>query len=189
MAVSGHRKSRINSTVLESLLKLRLFCNNGSSNRVIHTSPAGLPSDPDEALSYLQQNDQAVCVYCIGPIYSINNAQDTDGGIWIALCSHLVCRNCLPQHRANKQLCPCKSNDKTTPLSSQNSGSSTPLPPTSSLVGDASIPMSNSSQHHLTQDNTIFEPHPEHQYPSKLLAFLEDIQKQTHHKRYTITCR
>jgi SWI/SNF-related matrix-associated actin-dependent regulator of chromatin subfamily A3 len=110
MAVSGHRKSRVNSTMLESLLKLRLFCNNGSANRNLQIGPTGIPTDADEALSYLQQINQASCIYCTGPIYSINNARDTDGGTWIMACSHLVCRGCLPQHRANKQVCPCTSN-------------------------------------------------------------------------------
>ncbi|RMJ14385.1 hypothetical protein CDV36_005904 [Fusarium kuroshium] len=57
MAVSGHIKNRINSIVLDSLLKLRLFCNNGSANNVLQIAPTGLPSDSDEALTYLQQHE------------------------------------------------------------------------------------------------------------------------------------
>ncbi|KAG9233940.1 SNF2 family N-terminal domain-containing protein [Amylocarpus encephaloides] len=90
MVVSGNKKSRLNSTVLESLLKLRLFCNNSDSERGVRNGESGLPLDADEALSYLQQNEQAVCIYCTGPIYNIDNARDTDGGIWISTCSHLV---------------------------------------------------------------------------------------------------
>ncbi|WKT53622.1 Helicase superfamily 1/2, ATP-binding domain [Fusarium oxysporum f. sp. vasinfectum] len=56
-AVSGHTKNKINSIVLESLLKLRLFCNNGSANNVLEMAPTGLPSDSDEALAYLQQHE------------------------------------------------------------------------------------------------------------------------------------
>lgn len=174
MAVSGHRKSRLNSTMLESLLKLRLFCNNGNSNRNLQIGPTGLPTDADEALSYLQQNDQATCIYCTGPIYSINNARGTDGGTWILTCSHLVCRGCLPQHRVNKQICPCTSNDDSTPSSSQNSGFNTPLPPSSTHIGSSS-------------QLQPFQSRSEKQYPSKLLAFLDDIQKQTAHKRYPFT--
>jgi hypothetical protein len=180
MAVSGYKKSRLNSTMLESLLKLRLFCNNGSSNCHIQTGPMGLPSDADEALSYLQQNDQAICIYCTGPIYSINNALDTDGGTWIMTCSHLVCRGCLPQHRTKKQICPFTSIDNSTPSTSQNSGSNTPVP-------RFSTPVSESSQHQPFQSNNSSVSRSGKQYPSKILAFLDDIQKQKAHKRYEVT--
>jgi hypothetical protein len=180
IAISGHRKSRLNSTMLESLLKLRLFCNNGSSNRHIQTGPTGLPSDADEALSYLQQNDQATCIYCTGPIYSINNARDTDGGTWIMTCSHLVCRGCLPQHRTNKQICPCTSIDNSTPPSSKNSGFSSPIPPSSTPIG-------GSGQLQPFQSNNSSVSRSGKQYPSKILAFLDDIQKQRAHKRYRFT--
>ena len=179
MAVSGHKKSK-NSTMLESLLKLRLFCNNGNSNRYIQTGPTGIPTDPDEALSYLQQKDQAICIYCTGPIYSINNEQGTDGGMWINVCSHLVCRGCLPQHRANKKVCPCISTENSTPSSSQNSGFTTPVTP-------LSTPTSTPMQLQPFQSNSIQAPPVGKQYPSKLLAFLDDIQKQTRHKRYYST--
>ena len=175
---SGHRKSKLNSTFLESLLKLRLFCNNGSSNLSIETGPTGLPTDADEALSYLQQNDQGNCIYCAGPIYTINNAQDTDGGIWMVTCTHLVCRGCLPQHRANKQICPCTATGNASLSSSQNSGVNTPFRP-------SSAPYSSSGPLQPFQANVNFVPRSENQYPSKVLAFLEDIQKQRAHKRYT----
>ncbi|KAH6664215.1 SNF2 family N-terminal domain-containing protein [Halenospora varia] len=184
MAVSGHRKSKLNSAVLESLLKLRIFCNNGSTNHVIQTGPTGLPSDADEALSYLEQYDQAVCVYCTGPIYSINSARDTDGGVWVTTCHrrHLVCRNCLPQHRVNKQICPCTSNDGTTASSPQSSGTNTPIPPIPAPIGNALMPIENSNYAHPVQVNSSVGPQLEHQYPTKLLAFLADIQKETRHK-------
>lgn len=179
MAVSGHRKSRLNSTMLESILKLRLFCNNGRANRHIQTGPTGLPSDADEVLSYLQQIDQATCIYCTGPIYSINEAQDTDGGTWIMACSHLVCQGCLPQHRANKQICPCTSDHNSSSSSSRDSGFNTLIAPSSMIMG-------NSSQLQSSQSNSGPISRSEDQYPSKLLAFLDDIQKQRAHKRYLI---
>ncbi|KAH8652694.1 SNF2 family N-terminal domain-containing protein [Tricladium varicosporioides] len=184
MAVSGHRKSKLNSAVLESLLKLRIFCNNGSTNRDIRSGPTGLPLDADEALSYLEQYDQAICVYCTGPIYSINSARDTDGGIWIASChrGHLVCRNCFPQHRVNNHICPCTSNDGAITSTPQSSGTNTPIPPVSAPIGSSLIPIENLNYTLPAQGNNTFGPQTEHQYPTKLLAFLNDIQKQTKHK-------
>jgi SNF2 family DNA or RNA helicase len=182
MAVSGHKRSRLNSTMLESLLKLRLFCNNGGSTRNIETGPTGLPSDLDEALSYLQQNDQANCIYCTGPIYSINNESNTDGGIWIKTCIHLVCRSCLPQHRANKQICPCTSNNKEAALLPGSYEFKNPSSPSSGGAEDLSrLQKLNQNTSPTRSDSS------ENQYPSKLLAFLDDIKNQKAHKRYLFT--
>jgi len=94
--------------------------------------------------------------------------------------SHLVCRGCLPQHRANKKVCPCISTENSTPSSSQNSGFTTPVTP-------LSTPTSTPMQLQPFQSNSIQAPPVGKQYPSKLLAFLDDIQKQTRHKRYYST--
>jgi len=175
MAVSGQRRAKLNSTVLQSLLKLRLFCNNGGSNKEIQTEPTGLPSDADEALSYLQQNEEAVCAYCSGPIYSIDNSRDTDGGVWMTSCSHLLCRGCVPQHHANNQQCPL--------CASANSEEFSVF-----QQYDNSIPSSNSSQMAgvVLSGREEINHSRRQQYPSKLLAFLEDIQKQRAHKRYQL---
>ncbi|EHK49549.1 hypothetical protein TRIATDRAFT_270730 [Trichoderma atroviride IMI 206040] len=79
MAVSGHRKNKAHSAMLESLLKLRLFCNNGPASAVLLPGPNGLPQDSDEALTFLQQCDENICCYCSGIIYSISSAADADG--------------------------------------------------------------------------------------------------------------
>ncbi|CAO2653805.1 Nn.00g032160.m01.CDS01 [Neocucurbitaria sp. VM-36] len=77
MAVSGRRKGRINSTVLESLLKLRLFCNNGQA---VATEPTSPSKDPDEVLTYLQQLENNFCAYCSGTVYSLSDVDDNEGG-------------------------------------------------------------------------------------------------------------
>ncbi|KAJ5402936.1 uncharacterized protein N7487_008832, partial [Penicillium crustosum] len=84
MAVSGRRSGKVNSTVLESLLSLRLFCNNGKAT-------TSVPLDSDEALSYLEQLDKNVCIYCSSTIFWLSDTPDTDGGIFLASCRHL-CR-------------------------------------------------------------------------------------------------
>ncbi|CAI7648686.1 unnamed protein product [Penicillium viridicatum] len=83
MAVSGRRNGKVNSTVLESLLSLRLFCNNGKAT-------ASIPLDSDEALSYLEQLDKNVCIYCSGTVFWLSDTPDTDGGIFLAGCRHLT---------------------------------------------------------------------------------------------------
>ncbi|UKZ69785.1 uncharacterized protein TrAtP1_010789 [Trichoderma atroviride] len=117
MAVSGHRKNKAHSAMLESLLKLRLFCNNGPASAVLLPGPNGLPQDSDEALTFLQQCDENICCYCSGIIYSISSAADADGGIFMSSCRHLVCRSCMPHHRSQKEGCPaCAAGNEPTSL-------------------------------------------------------------------------
>lgn len=162
MAVSGHVKGKISiSTVLEALLELRLFCNNGRKHS--RSVSAGLPVDKDEALSYLQQHEQNICSYCSGTIFSISDSEDADGGVFTSpSCSHLVCRSCLPGHRA--QPGPCKFCE----------------------AGDQAITfrpiVSTTQQHQPAPVNSISRPLSE--YPSKLQACLSDIKINSSHKRY-----
>ncbi|KAF5652542.1 DNA repair and recombination RAD5C [Fusarium sp. NRRL 25303] len=79
MITSGHSKRKVSSVVLQSILKLRLFCNNGKSIDNQQFEVTGLPSDPDEALAYLQQHDRNICAICSVTIYSIDNSDKTDG--------------------------------------------------------------------------------------------------------------
>ncbi|KAI0550333.1 SNF2 family N-terminal domain-containing protein [Xylaria curta] len=168
MAVSRRGKSKPQSAVLESLLRLRLFCNNGRSNATLQLGPKGLPVDPDEALMYLQQQGQNVCVYCAGTIYFICEAAETDGGIFMSSCCHLVCHNCLSHYRAQKQRCPtCVANDG---LTSQIAV------PSSGMHTDSV----NSNKHSSIQ---AVGP-----YPSKLLALLSDIRQNSRDKSIVFSC-
>lgn len=161
MAVSGRRKGRINSTVLESLLKLRLFCNNGIANTNFNKGDKGLPTDADEALTYLQQFERNVCAYCSGTIYSLNGATDADGGIILPFCQHLVCHNCRPQHRAQKEQCPLCA-----------SGAAPPIEPTSPELRHTQL---TGTHYNNNRHQSL--------YPTKLLALLQDISRDTTHKR------
>jgi SWI/SNF-related matrix-associated actin-dependent regulator of chromatin subfamily A3 len=162
MVVSGRRKRKINSTVLESLLKLRLFCNNGNTNAVLCTGPTGLPADPDEALTYLQQYDQNVCANCSGIIYSISDIEEAGGGTFISSCYHLVCHSCMPYYHAQREDCPsCASGNE--PISSSNH------------------PQIQSSRRSENAGGLYHG-----QYPSKLLALFSDISEHPSHKRYLI---
>jgi SWI/SNF-related matrix-associated actin-dependent regulator of chromatin subfamily A3 len=158
MAVSGQRKGKINSTVLESLLKLRLYCNNGLVASTTNVHGSGLPTDPDEALAYLQQIDRNICAYCSATIYSLNDAAGADGAALLRSCQHLVCRTCMPHHRAQKQQCPACIAGEELPL------------PSNSIVS------TQAQQPGVTPCRTSF--------PTKLQALLADISRDTSHKRY-----
>lgn len=162
IAVSRHGKSNINSAFLESLLQLRLFCNNGRVNAIKQSGPTGLPADPDEALIYLQQHEQNVCAYCSGTIYYINEDPINDGGMFIPGCSHLLCHNCVPYHHAEKQHCPACANQN-------DSTSSTALPSSDKHI--------EALQNYTDNMSRVFT------YPSKLLALLSDIRQNSTHKR------
>lgn len=167
MAVSRRGKRNINSVFLESLLRLRLFCNNGRTNAIIQPGPVGLPVDPDEALTYLQQQEQNICAYCTALILFINPEPETDGGIFIPSCRHLVCHHCIPNHRAEGQRCPtCASND----------GS----------AAQVILPLNNPSIDLTRSNNNGIRP--AHQYPSKLQALLSDIRQSSTHKSIVFSC-
>ncbi|RYP19481.1 hypothetical protein DL765_003321 [Monosporascus sp. GIB2] len=162
MGVSGHSK-RGDTAKVQSFLRLRLFCNNGSFSSSLSNMRLG----PDELLSYLQQVDMAVCAYCDRTIYDINDVPGTDGGHLLPECSHLVCRDCLAQHRAQKRQCPrCTHGTNDT-----------------------------GAQDILVEPNPLQAPldsgprmiMPATRYPTKLLAFLEDIQQQTAQKSITFS--
>lgn len=153
-AVSGHGKGNLSSTALKALLELRLFCNNGRSAAWSQNG-----RDADEILTDLQQQDQADCVYCGGAIYSINSSSDTDGGILIPNCYHLACRTCISRHHSDKKSCPrCAAGN----------------------TNDLAISQSNANTEDL---DTLITLPPRYQFPSKILAFLQDVLAQPLRKR------
>lgn len=102
MAVSGKRKGRLNSTVLESLLDLRLFCNNGKAL-------TNMSVDLDEAFSLLQQSGDDVCAYCGDRVHGLTSSSDAkvfDEAVIIPECGHLACQACLPEYLEKKEKCP-----------------------------------------------------------------------------------
>ncbi|RYP68937.1 hypothetical protein DL769_005391 [Monosporascus sp. CRB-8-3] len=162
MGVSGHSK-RGDTAKVQSFLRLRLFCNNGSFSSSLSNMRLG----PDELLSYLQQIDMALCAYCDRTIYDINDVPGTDGGHLLPECSHLICRDCLAQHCAQKRQCP-RCTDGTNDTGARD------------ILADL-----NPLQAPLDSGpRTIM---PATRYPTKLLAFLEDIQQQTAQKSITFS--
>lgn len=158
MDVSGHTRRGGSTRMLQGILKLRLFCNNGFMGR----DASKMPFDADEVLSCLQQTGQASCVLCSCTIYSISSVHDTDGGCPLEQCSHLACRDCAAGF-SRKKTCPrCVDGD---------TGSSIQGILQSMRELDArDIPGADHSPKEL-------------RYPSKLCAFVEDIQAQVAVKR------
>ncbi|KAK8053545.1 hypothetical protein PG996_012846 [Apiospora saccharicola] len=151
MEVSGHSNKRASTAKVQSFLKLRLYCNNGLEAASV--SSRGL--DPDETLTYLQQIDEAVCVYCDSTIFTINNVPGTDGGHILAGCSHLACRDCHVHRHSKDANCPkCIANKDR------------------SMLGIAGL------------DEAQPREMRNERYPTKLLAFVGDIEQQQSHKRY-----
>jgi hypothetical protein len=166
IAVSGKRKqSSISTTVLQSLLKLRLFCNNGDLAKITYTSKDGIPLDPDEALSFLEEKGAAICAYCCNTIYSINSARHTDGGILIKGCAHLVCRACLQLFHADKRKCPKA--DSHTPGQDRSGDSEADNSTAKTQTGKP--------EEHPPDAGSFLTPRPLDRYPSKLQMFLRDL--------------
>lgn len=157
MIVSRRSKKKMNAVVLQSILSLRLFCNNGSSDANLQMESRGIPSDPDEALAYLQQDDQNICAICSTTIYSIDDSDKTDGGSFIASCCHLVCHTCKGQHRKLKSHCPACENKSE-----------------SEILG---VPVSQAGQINPQIQQGGGAARSVSEYPSKLLLLLDDIER------------
>lgn len=168
MITSGHSKRKVSSVVLQSILKLRLFCNNGRSIENQQFDVTGLPSDPDEALAYLQQHDRNICAICSVTIYSIDNSDKTDGGRFIFSCCHLFCRTCMPQYRKRQSPCPACQQDGEPELPGVR-----PM-----QYGQANIATSGQTSGGRSID----------EYPSKLLRLLDDIRQHDAEKSIVFSC-
>jgi SWI/SNF-related matrix-associated actin-dependent regulator of chromatin subfamily A3 len=163
MAVSGYKRSKINSAILRSLLALRLFCNNGRIDDEGKTQNSNIGLDTDETLTYLQQSEEDVCVYCHGKVYSIDDEIGGDGGIFMSRCSHVVCRYCKLTPLAEDSDCPfCARGDDLIPPGGINQ-----------VNGQAQFRERSSTDEALSPD----------QYPSKLLTLLADIRRDSAYKR------
>lgn len=102
MAVSGCNKKRVNQSILQCLMWLRIYCNHGQDISSDAMGSLGFPSDPGEALSFLQTSGDAKCEYCQCDILSVGQADSENSGT-LTLCHHLICEECLPQYRSDLQ--------------------------------------------------------------------------------------
>ncbi|KAI1088404.1 DNA repair and recombination protein RAD5C [Rostrohypoxylon terebratum] len=96
-ATKGSNGSSVHHKVMEALLRLRLFCNNGLEGSEI-ISGVGSTSQSDEVFSILQQSDMAACAFCSCDVLSANRLVDSKDG-YLTQCRRLICRECMVQHR------------------------------------------------------------------------------------------
>lgn len=158
MDISGYSTRGESTRMLQGILKLRLFCNNGFMGR----DASKMPFDADEVLSFLQQTGQASCVLCSRTIYSISSVPDTDGGCPLEPCSHLACRDCAVASSRRKPCPRCVNGDTG-----------------SSIQGILKSMRELEAQDSSGGGHSSQGP----QYPSKLCAFVEDIKQQVAVKR------
>jgi len=99
-AESGRSIKRLNQLMLEALLRMRLVCNNGEASLTEQRFPIGFPSDPDEALSYLQTRGEGVCNRCHCEVMGINQADDPNSAV-LTKCHHLLCGECVESYKSD----------------------------------------------------------------------------------------
>ncbi|CAG9975891.1 unnamed protein product [Clonostachys byssicola] len=96
----GYGNEKTHHMVMEALLRLRMFCNNGldDPNRA-RAAVLSSPSRPDEILSFLQQSGEAICAHCSVDVLSIGSPSDPDAGS-LTPCWRVICGECTQQHRS-----------------------------------------------------------------------------------------
>ncbi|KAK5056112.1 hypothetical protein LTR84_012665 [Exophiala bonariae] len=105
LAVSGHKAKEAHQTVLEALLRMRIFCNNGDFFKEdgVHDL-----TEADEIGSLLEQKGEAICHYCSCDIVSFTRSGGNASGI-VTACYHAVCGECLDRFLrdcGDREACP-----------------------------------------------------------------------------------
>jgi SWI/SNF-related matrix-associated actin-dependent regulator of chromatin subfamily A3 len=88
-AVSGHKVKETHQTILETWLRLRLFCNNGN---VVRSAPPFM--DAEEEMSLLEASGSAACYYCGSELESLGGPTDPSSGL-VTACNRAVCGECI----------------------------------------------------------------------------------------------
>ncbi|KAG8533004.1 uncharacterized protein KY384_001786 [Bacidia gigantensis] len=94
MAVSGHKSKQAHQTVLEALLRMRIYCNNGD---YLGDGSAGILSEPDELGSILQQQGGEACHLCSCDVSSFGHIEDSSSGT-VTVCGHALCGDCFERY-------------------------------------------------------------------------------------------
>jgi len=97
MAVSGHSMKKANQHVIQAILGMRLFCNDGERALMKRMNARGLPSDPEEALTYLQTSADSSCIRCGTDITAMYHEDDKSSGR-LTICQHLICGECQSEY-------------------------------------------------------------------------------------------
>ncbi|ETS78812.1 hypothetical protein PFICI_08665 [Pestalotiopsis fici W106-1] len=102
LAIGSKSQKGTHHGVMQALLRLRMFCNNGLCVSSTAATALGSQTPPDEVLSLLQQGGQAMCSYCSCDIVSISSHIDSDAS-YLTQCLRLVCHECTAQYRSEYQ--------------------------------------------------------------------------------------
>ena len=90
-AVSRKETGKAYKSILQAILKLRLFCNHGTFKQPpVSNSEGSQPPELDETLALFQQSGDTACVYCGCEIVSLDGIEDGSSG-FLTVCSHLIC--------------------------------------------------------------------------------------------------
>ena len=147
-AIGTHSNKITHHRVMEALLRLRMFCNNGVTIRnTWHLA--------DEVLSLLQQNGTAICGFCFCDILMVHDSSSS-GLVYLTMCSRIVCAECVTQYEDGNRLS-SEMSEWSCPLCHKRHGSQY-----LTLGRDPNGPESGGSSHRST--------------PSKIKAVLEDVQ-------------
>lgn len=148
-ALKCHDNSSSRIRVMEALLRLRMFCNNGLEESH-YGSFLTEHSRPDEILSLLQQSEEAKCADCSCDVLTINGPEDSDTG-YLTRCFRVLCHECsLTYQQAFRQ-----ANTSTCTLCEKDHG----------------IASLNIDGQSVSTSNTLSR------YPSKVAALVRDVEK------------
>lgn len=92
-AVNENKSAKAHQTVLDGLLRLRMFCNN-SNMRGTSTEEVG---------SLLQQNRKSFCLLCFCDVLSYSSYTDTRSGC-ITQCRRVICSDCVESYEEDREI-------------------------------------------------------------------------------------
>lgn len=127
LAVSGHRSKEAHQTVLEALLRMRIYCNNGD---FLGDDRADTWTEPEELGSLLQQRGETVCHYCSCDVLSFGNIGGSSSGV-ITVCHRVVCGDCVGRYEEETRkigVCPMCKVLHTLPTETPNGGARQNMP-------------------------------------------------------------
>ena len=94
LAVSGKNSREAHQIVVEALLRMRMFCNNGDLSSLVGDPPT---LEPDELGSLEQLSGHSICHLCSIEISTFGNIDDSSNGSYTS-CQRLLCGDCSEEY-------------------------------------------------------------------------------------------
>ena len=112
LALAGNQPKKAHQAVLEALLRMRIFCNNGDRFGPPANNWCNKLIQPDEVGSLLQQSGDLSCFYCSCDVLSFD-AREHNGSGLLTACHQTICNDCIGRYeeetRSRKHCPACKS--------------------------------------------------------------------------------